>query len=328
MPTIFASSYSSLDSAYFTKVITKLSLIEKLQTTKNIYIKPNLVSQTHDDKSGVITSDKVLIKVLKGIREINKEAIIYIIESDGLYNSLVKDKFSNRNYTKLVEPFKPIKLIDLTRSEQTSFPCNGSFFKNDIQLPVLFSNDYFYISLSKIKTHSTTTLSGALKNQFGCLPKRDKGDYHPYLSKVLADINRVINIDLCIVEGCPALEGNGPIKGITKYIDSILIGDDPVAIDTITAKIMGFNHKRISHIKYSHNKNIGTMNLNDINIIGKLPICTKFKQITITRRFFIRFGLFIQKAGQLIAKVGKVVQDQSLLEVIIKKIKRGNNDIK
>ncbi len=328
MPTVFTSNYSSLTLAYFTKVITKLSLMEKLKTTKNIYIKPNLVSQKHDDKSGVITSDKVLLKVLESLRDINKEAIIHIIESDGILNNYVKDKFKNRNYEKLIEPFEPIKLINLTRSELTSFPCNGSFFKNDIQLPILFTNDYFYISLSKIKTHSLTTLSGALKNQFGCLPKREKSYYHPYLSKVLADINRVINIDLCITEGCPALEGNGPVEGIVKDIDTILIGDDPVAIDTVTAKIMGFNHKRITHIKYCHNKNIGTMNLNDINIIGKLPVCSKFKQIKISRKFFIGFGLFVQKAGQLIAKIGKALQDQSLLVVIIRKMKRGNNEFK
>ncbi len=328
MPNIFISNYSSLDSAYFTKVITKLSLIKKLQTTKHIYIKPNLVSHTHDDKSGVITSDKVLLKILESLRDINKEAIIYILESDGILNNYVKKKFSNRNYNKLIKPFRPARLVDLTRSEQTSFPCYGSFFKNDIQLPVLFTNDYFFISLSKIKTHSTTKISGALKNQFGCLPNRDKSIYHPYLSKVLADINKVINIDLCITEGCPALEGNGPVKGIAKNIDTILIGDDPVAIDTITAKIMGINPKAIPHIKYSNKKKNGTMNLNDIKVIGELPICTKFKQINSSRRFFINLGLFIQKIGQIISKVGKAIQNQSLLVTIFKKMKRGNNEVK
>ncbi|MCK5811940.1 MAG: DUF362 domain-containing protein [Clostridiales bacterium] len=322
MATVFVSNYKGFTSTYFTKAITKLSLIKKLQTTKNIYIKPNLTSHVHDDKSGVITADKVLIKVLKAIREINKDATISIIESDGILDNYVRDKFSNRNYEKLIKPFKPIKLVDLTRSEQTSIPCFGSLFKNDIQLPMLFTNDYFYISLSKIKTHSKSTLSGALKNQFGCLPMRDKSVYHPYLSKVIADLNSVINVDLCIAEGCPALEGDGPINGSIKDIDSILIGDDPVAIDTITAKIMGINPKRVAHIKYCHNKNIGTMNLNDINIIGKLPVCTKFMQIKTIKKLSIRFGAFIQKTGQLIAKVGKVVQSQSLLASISKNIKR------
>ena len=54
------------------------------------------------------------------------------------------------------------------------------------------------ISLSKMKTHGFTRVTGAVKNQFGCIPGLRKAEYHVKMpdvydfSRVMVDINRYL----------------------------------------------------------------------------------------------------------------------------------------
>jgi uncharacterized protein (DUF362 family) len=58
-----------------------------------------------------------------------------------------------------------------------------------------------------------------------------------------------------VVDGIKAMEGNGPTAGTLKEAGLILIGENPVAVDSVCAKIMGFDYKKIPLLYKCFEKN-------------------------------------------------------------------------
>ena len=93
------------------------------------------------------------------------------------------------------------------------------------------------ISLPKLKTHGFAKMTGSIKNQFGCVPGKLKGEYHVKIpevsnfSKMLVDLCSYVNPRLYIMDGIYAMEGNGPRGGTPKKMNILLFSSDPVALD-------------------------------------------------------------------------------------------------
>ena len=72
------------------------------------------------------------------------------------------------------------------------------------------------VSLPKLKTHGMVRVTGAVKNQFGCIPGLLKGEFHARMPDVdlfgqlLVDLNLYLRPRLFVMDGIIAMEGNGP----------------------------------------------------------------------------------------------------------------------
>jgi len=56
-----------------------------------------------------------------------------------------------------------------------------------------------------------------------------------------------------IVDGIISMEGNGPVAGTPKNTGLIIAGDNPVSVDSVSAKLMGFDYKKIKLISRCYN---------------------------------------------------------------------------
>jgi len=54
--------------------------------------------------------------------------------------------------------------------------------------------------------------------------------------------------DFAIVDGIIGMEGNGPIQGSPKPSGVLILGDDPVAVDATSARVMGLDPARIDYL--------------------------------------------------------------------------------
>jgi uncharacterized protein (DUF362 family) len=54
--------------------------------------------------------------------------------------------------------------------------------------------------------------------------------------------------DFAIVDGIVGMEGNGPIQGSARASGVVIIGDDPVAVDATSARVMGLAPERIDYL--------------------------------------------------------------------------------
>jgi uncharacterized protein (DUF362 family) len=112
-----------------------------------------------------------------------------------------------------------------------------------------------------------TKVTLGMKNMFGMLTTKWKGKYHMQgMDKVIHDINLVLRPHLTVIDGFVAMEGRGPVHGRPVKMDTIITSTDPVAADSIGAKVMGFYPQEIDHIKWAHQSGLGEME--EIEVVG------------------------------------------------------------
>ena len=130
------------------------------------------------------------------------------------------------------------------------------------------------VSLPKLKTHGLVRYTGAVKNQFGCIPGMLKGQFHvkmgdPYnFATMLVDINTYIKPRLFIMDGIMAMEGNGPRNGKSRAMNLLLFSTDPIALDAIACKIIDLNPEYVPTFHPGEKSGLGTYRYENIEIIG------------------------------------------------------------
>jgi uncharacterized protein (DUF362 family) len=102
------------------------------------------------------------------------------------------------------------------------------------------------INLPKLKTHGMMTLTGAVKNLFGCVPGRRKVQWHfnagvnrDAFARMLVELCMLIKPRLTIMDAVVGMEGNGPGSGDPRAIGLVIAGQDPVAVDVVSGSVVG-----------------------------------------------------------------------------------------
>lgn len=130
------------------------------------------------------------------------------------------------------------------------------------------------VSLPKLKTHGLIRFTGAIKNQFGCVPGILKSQFHvkmpdPYdFATMLVDLTTLIKPRLYIMDGVMAMEGNGPRSGTPKKLGALIFSDDPVALDSIACKIINLNPVFVPTSELGERAGLGTYHDEEIELIG------------------------------------------------------------
>jgi uncharacterized protein (DUF362 family) len=161
-------------------------------------------------------------------------------------------------------------------------------YGDEIRIP-----DYFIgkniIHLPTVKCHIYTTTTGAMKNAFGGLLNHKRHQTHTYIHETLVDllaIQKEIHSGIfSIMDGTTA--GNGPGPRIMKPIkkDILLASNDQVAIDAVSAKIMGFNPMDIKYISLAHESGLGTGKPENIEIVGDEDLINENWQFNVGKSF-------------------------------------------
>ncbi len=225
-----------------------LELIGGLKDLESpIILKPNICTG-NDHTECANTKVEVVEALVDEIIKENKDPEFRLVESDSM--SKYADKaFERYGYREYVERASSqgvnISLTNLSKSELTEYKFEGAYFKNP-ELPALLSDPGTIVSVALAKTHSLTMITGALKNLFGFLPRKDQAFYHPNIHEVILDLNTMFRSSLCLIDGRIGLEG--VISGKPKDIGCVILGRNPVAVDAVMARVMGFEPEKISHI--------------------------------------------------------------------------------
>lgn len=128
------------------------------------------------------------------------------------------------------------------------------------------------VHLPTVKTHSYTVTTGAMKNAFGGLLNIHRHYTHTWIHDTLVDlltIQKEIHTGIfCTMDGTTAGSGPGPRTLIPHQKNVILASADPVAIDAVSAKIMGFDPMKIDYIAHATEMGLGNGDLSNIEITG------------------------------------------------------------
>lgn len=144
-------------------------------------------------------------------------------------------------------------------------------FPKGISIPEYFIGKNI-VHLPTVKTHSYTVTTGAMKNAFGGLLNVNRYYTHTWIHDTLVDllaIQKEIHSGIfSTMDGTTAGSGPGPRTLIPHQKDVILASADQVAIDAVSAKMMGFDPMKIRYIANATCRGLGQGNPSDIEIVG------------------------------------------------------------
>ncbi len=116
----------------------------------------------------------------------------------------------------------------------------------DVRIPEILTRTEL-ITLPLLKTHNKTDLTGALKNQWGCLETL-RHHFHLVLSDALADVNSLVQPRFAVMDATVGLEGDGPKSGIPKEMNLVLASANLVGIDSVAARLMDIDPTAVEHL--------------------------------------------------------------------------------
>ena len=154
-----------------------------------------------------------------------------------------------------------IPLAEFGRGRAVSFP-DGRLIKQFTIADGAIAADGI-VSLPKLKTHGLTRITGAIKNQYGCIPGPLKAEFHARLpsadlfSRMLVDLNRLLRPRLFVMDGIVAMEGNGPQNGTLRSLQVLLFSADPVALDATACRIVNLDPALVLPIVYGEEAGLG-----------------------------------------------------------------------
>jgi uncharacterized protein (DUF362 family) len=133
-------------------------------------------------------------------------------------------------------------------------------FPDGVKIPALFIGKNI-IHLPTMKTHVFTTITGAMKNAFGGLLSERRHWTHAVIDETLVDllqIQREIHSGLfAVTDGTISGDGPGPRAMIPHITNYILASADQVAIDSVAARMMGFNPLSLPFIRIAQEAGFG-----------------------------------------------------------------------
>ncbi|MFX0199138.1 MAG: DUF362 domain-containing protein [Candidatus Hodarchaeota archaeon] len=144
-------------------------------------------------------------------------------------------------------------------------------FPDGIRIPKRMIGENI-IHLPTMKTHVFTTMTGAMKNAFGGLLHERRHWTHSVIHETLVDlltIQKEIHSGIfAVMDGTFAGDGPGPRCMIPHVKDYILASGDQVAIDAVSAKMMGFDPMSIRFIRLAHEAGLGCGDPAEIEVVG------------------------------------------------------------
>lgn len=218
---------------------------------QKIAIKPNLCYYW-DYSTGETTDPKFVSTLIDVIRDhASPKVEISVVESDA---SAMRCKYAFRmlGYEKMAKE-KGVKLVNLSNDQSETTSVRIKSEKHQLSIPKTIAEADMFINVPKIKYMSQVKISCALKNIYGCNPYPKKFKYHKWLDEAIVSFNKIMNPDLCLVDGII-------VKGIkTLKLGLIMASTDPVAIDAVASKIAGINPNSVKYIVLASKEKIGNL---------------------------------------------------------------------
>ena len=231
---------------------------------EKILLKPNILSGAHPTKL-ISPHPEVFRAIAKAFKLSGAE--LSFGDSPGFGNPV--SNAARAGFIQVAEE-EGVEWANFTDACEVQFP-QGRVMKKFSIAEGVYQNDGL-ISIAKLKTHALTRITGAIKNQFGCIPGVRKAEFHSILptaalfAQMLVDLNRLLNPRLFIMDAIVAMEGNGPRNGTSKPMHVLLFSTDAVALDATACRLINLDVHLVETIIYGSEFGLGSYS--DIDYVG------------------------------------------------------------
>ncbi|WP_184308155.1 DUF362 domain-containing protein [Anaerosolibacter carboniphilus] len=243
-------------------IINALELLPMDQIIKAgdvVVITPNWVKAKFP-YTGTVVGPHTLQKLIQYIKTKNPKKIYIATGSGGDPTPKVMKAVG---YDQIIQE-EEVEFLDLNYGPYTELDlANGTVSSTKINK--LIEEMDVLISFTQLKHHEEATVSAGIKNialgwppaEIHGFPKKDLG-IHEDLHGFIVAMAKKIPIDLTIISADKTMIGTGPSDG--KAVDTpglIIAGTDPVATDTIGARLLGFLPQAVQYIYTLYKEGVG-----------------------------------------------------------------------
>ncbi|MFH1190014.1 MAG: DUF362 domain-containing protein [Candidatus Omnitrophota bacterium] len=225
-----------------------------------VLVKPNLLTDSPPEDA-VVTHPEVVRAV--GLLAREAGAFVSVGDSPGGYGKNI-DRIFDKSGLRHIAAEEGFELVKFTTAN----------FVDGIPIAKQALDADLVISVPKLKTHCVTVMTGALKNTFGMVPGLYKAECHSRspkesdLAGILVKVHSITKPGLTVVDGIVGMEGDGPSGGRPRPVNVVIAGEDPVAIDSCIAKIIGLKPLDIAVTKEAYAAGLGEADLSKIEPAG------------------------------------------------------------
>jgi len=224
-----------------------------------VVVKPNLCTPSEDIIEVANTSPEVLSAMCAVLK--SRTSNVIIGESDGVRYS-AEEAFEMNGTYEIGKRFGfEVRSFSKDELREVDHPCLKGW-----GLPRTILDCDAFMTVAKIKTHATTAFTGALKNQWGCIPQHDRLILHKYLHTLIGDVNKILKTRFALMDGLVGMEGRGPINGKTVRLNVIAGGADLVAVDAACVRFVGLDPFTAKHVVHAAKIGLGTMAEEEIEV--------------------------------------------------------------
>jgi uncharacterized protein (DUF362 family)/Pyruvate/2-oxoacid:ferredoxin oxidoreductase delta subunit len=288
----------------------------------NVLLKPNLLSARTPEEA-VDTHPEVVRAVGRLVKESGGK--VSIGDSPGGYGKNI-DEIFERSGMKRMAMEEGFELLRFTTSR----------FIHGIPIARHVLECDSMISIPKLKTHSITVLTAAIKNTYGTVTGLYKAECHSRspreedFVKIIAKVYAISTPQLNILDGIVGMEGDGPAAGEPRAMNAVMAGEDAVAIDACVARMMGLSPLDVLTTKTAYAAGMGEADPSRIEIAGdpidgfiagdfKLPQTTPLRMIprAIVNKLgaLIRFKPYIDKRACARCNLCKITCPVNAIEI-------------
>ena len=251
-------------AAMFDKAIASMGGIKKyVKPNSTVTVKPNIGWDARPEK-GANTNPELIGRIVEQCKQAGAKQV-YVF--DNTCNEWTRC-YQNSGIEKAVKDAGGTMVTGNSESHyrEVSIP-QGKILKSAKIHELMLDTD-LVINVPILKHHGGALLSIAMKNLMGVV--WDRKYWHANnLNQCIADFTTYCKPSINVVDAYRVMKRNGP-RGVSVsdvvLMESLLISEDMVAIDTAAAKLFGMEPEKVGYIKIANDMGVGRMDLTKLNI--------------------------------------------------------------
>jgi uncharacterized protein (DUF362 family) len=254
--------------------------LDGLVRDRLVAVKPNETWASPEDTTGVTQPD-TLRAVLRSLRRLGPRELVV---SGGAGAAETDEVFRYAGLTDVVEdercalfdhnrpPFSPVELTYAPDRD-----VNGPQQAVMVNPRVLEYETL--VSLAQLKLHATATVTLSLKNIAMSYPaadyyghprsrQRHEHCFFDDMHSFIAAMAHRFRIGLAVIVGHPAMIATGPLGGHPVETGLVIASTDPLAADTVGARLLGFHVQAVRHLWEAQRLGLGETDTSRMDFPG------------------------------------------------------------
>ena len=244
--TVRCADYADALPPAFARLLSESAILSANTTRgKHVLVKPNLLTDRTPDKA-VTTHPALLRLVLRHLK--TSGATVSVGDSPASAANL--GAVLERSGVGEVCREEGVPFVSFEQAGADTFEVNG--FRFAIARPAIEAD--LIVSLPKVKSHSLTKLTAAVKNLYGAVPGYSKTTLHRLhpkpndFGRLLQAMWSILPPVVSIADAVIGMEGQGPANGRPVNLGFISASADPFALDIALCRMLHLSPETIPYL--------------------------------------------------------------------------------